>query len=179
MKAAEVLAVVQARGSSKGLPNKNLLSLLGHPLVAYSVASALSAIRVTRTIVSTDSEAIAEVARANGVEAPVSSSCVHSHRRRAGSSAFRARTRLALATREISAADSRAVAPHHTVAATGVDRPRSITPGVRPASRLRPGRDHPKTDSLQDVAADARRLHEAAARDRFAGALQSATPKAS
>jgi N-acylneuraminate cytidylyltransferase len=70
VKQAEVLAVIQARGGSKGLPNKNLLPLQGHPLVAYSVASALNAGRVTRTIVSTDSEAIAEAARAYGAEAP-------------------------------------------------------------------------------------------------------------
>jgi N-acylneuraminate cytidylyltransferase len=70
VKQVKVLALVQARGSSKGLPNKNLVPLQGHPLVAYSVASALSAIRVTRTIVSTDSEAIAEAARAYGAETP-------------------------------------------------------------------------------------------------------------
>ena len=70
VKQAEVLAVIQARGSSKGLLNKNLLPLQGHPLVAYSVASALGATRVTRTIVSTDSEAIAEAACAYGAEAP-------------------------------------------------------------------------------------------------------------
>jgi YrbI family 3-deoxy-D-manno-octulosonate 8-phosphate phosphatase len=70
VKQAEVLAVVQARGSSKGLTNKNLLPLQGHPLIAYSVASALAAIRVTRTVVSTDSEAIAEAAHVYGAEAP-------------------------------------------------------------------------------------------------------------
>ena len=70
VKQAEVLAVVQARGGSKGLPNKNLLHLQGHPLVAYSVASALGANRVTRTIVSTDSEVIEEAACAYGAEAP-------------------------------------------------------------------------------------------------------------
>ena len=63
VKKTEVLAVIQARANSKGLPHKNLLPLHGHPLVAYSVTSALLAIRVTRTIVSTDSEAIAEVAQ--------------------------------------------------------------------------------------------------------------------
>jgi N-acylneuraminate cytidylyltransferase len=67
---AEVLAVVQARGNSKGLPRKNLLPLLGHPLVAYSVTTALRAACVTRTLVSTDSEEIAEVAAAYGAEAP-------------------------------------------------------------------------------------------------------------
>src|SRR5262249_9775172 len=67
---AEVLAVVQARGNSKGLPNKNLLPLQGGPLVAYSVSSARQAVRVTRTIVSTGSDAIAEVASAYGAGAP-------------------------------------------------------------------------------------------------------------
>ena len=43
--AAEVLAVVQARGGSKGLPRKNLRLLRGHPLVAYSIASGLAARR--------------------------------------------------------------------------------------------------------------------------------------
>lgn len=66
----EILAVIQARGGSKGLPNKNLLPLRGHPLVAYSVASALGAARITRTIISTDSETIADVAHAYGAEAP-------------------------------------------------------------------------------------------------------------
>jgi N-acylneuraminate cytidylyltransferase len=70
VKEAEVLAVVQARGGSKGLRNKNLSLIRGHPLVAYSVSSALAATHVTRTIVSTDSEAIAEAARAYGAEAP-------------------------------------------------------------------------------------------------------------
>jgi len=66
----EVLAVVQARGGSKGLPNKNLRPILGHPLIAYSVASAHATKRVTRTIVSTDSAAIADIARAYCAEVP-------------------------------------------------------------------------------------------------------------
>ncbi len=70
VKRTEVLAVVQARANSKGLPRKNLLPLHGHPLIAYSVSSALQASRVTRTIVSTDSAEIAEIASAYGAEAP-------------------------------------------------------------------------------------------------------------
>jgi N-acylneuraminate cytidylyltransferase len=66
----EVLAIVQARGGSKGLPNKNLRDLDGHPLLAYSIASALAAKHVTRTILSTDSVAIADTARAYGAEVP-------------------------------------------------------------------------------------------------------------
>lgn len=66
----EVLAVVQARGGSKGLPRKNLRSLKGHPLVAYSIASGLAARSVTRVIMSTDDEEIAEVAKHYGAEVP-------------------------------------------------------------------------------------------------------------
>ncbi len=67
---AEVLAIVQARGGSKGLPRKNLRLLRGHPLVAYSIASGLAARRVTRVIMSTDDEEIAAVARQYGAEVP-------------------------------------------------------------------------------------------------------------
>jgi len=65
-----ILAVIQARGGSKGLPNKNLLPLAGHPLVAYSVKAAVDTPSITRTIISTDSEEIAEVARQYGAEVP-------------------------------------------------------------------------------------------------------------
>lgn len=66
----EVLAIIPARGGSKGLPNKNILPLLGHPLIAYSIKAALDATLVTRTIVSTDSEHIASVAVEYGAEIP-------------------------------------------------------------------------------------------------------------
>jgi N-acylneuraminate cytidylyltransferase len=66
----ETLAIVQARGGSKGLPNKNLLLLSGHPLISYSIASARAARHVTRLIVSTDSQRIADVARDCGAEIP-------------------------------------------------------------------------------------------------------------
>ena len=66
----EVLAVVQARGGSKGLPRKNLRLLAGHPLVAYSVASARAAKGVTRVIISTDDAEIADVARQYGADVP-------------------------------------------------------------------------------------------------------------
>ena len=66
----EVLAVVQARGGSKGLPGKNVRPLAGHPLIAYSIASGLAAQSVTRLIVSTDSPEIAAVSKAYGAEIP-------------------------------------------------------------------------------------------------------------
>jgi YrbI family 3-deoxy-D-manno-octulosonate 8-phosphate phosphatase len=65
-----VLAIVQARGGSKGVPGKNLRLLGGHPLVAYSVVSGTSARLVDRVIVSTDDPAIAETGKAYGAEAP-------------------------------------------------------------------------------------------------------------
>lgn len=66
----EVLAIVQARGGSKGLPRKNVLPLGGHPLVAYSIASGLAAESITRLIVSTDDDEIAAVAERYGAEVP-------------------------------------------------------------------------------------------------------------
>lgn len=67
---AEVLAIVQARGGSKGVPGKNLRLVDGHPLVTYSIASGLSAKTVTRLIVSTDDAQIAEVSRRYSAEVP-------------------------------------------------------------------------------------------------------------
>ena len=66
----EVLAIIPARGGSKGLPGKNLRPLAGHPLIAYSVAAGLQSKLVDRVICSTDSEEIAEVARQYGAEVP-------------------------------------------------------------------------------------------------------------
>ena len=66
----EVLAIVPARGGSKGLPNKNILPLSGHPLIAYSIKAGLDAHMVTRVMVSTDSETIAGASKEYGAEVP-------------------------------------------------------------------------------------------------------------
>ncbi len=66
----EVLAVIPARGGSKGLPGKNIRALAGHPLIAYSVAAARQTPGITRTVCSTDDAAIAEIARQYGAEVP-------------------------------------------------------------------------------------------------------------
>ena len=66
----EVLAIVPARGGSKGIPRKNIRLFAGYPLIAYSIAAALQAETVTRTIVTTDDEEIAEIARLHGAETP-------------------------------------------------------------------------------------------------------------
>ncbi|MBN1370776.1 MAG: acylneuraminate cytidylyltransferase [Anaerolineaceae bacterium] len=66
----EVLAIIPARGGSKGIPRKNIKNFAGHPLIAYSIEAGLSAETVTRVIVSTDDEEIAAVAREYGAETP-------------------------------------------------------------------------------------------------------------
>lgn len=66
----EVLALIPARGGSKGVPRKNIRNFAGVPLIAYSIAAALQAELVTRVIVSTDDEEIAAVAREWGAETP-------------------------------------------------------------------------------------------------------------
>ncbi len=66
----EVLAIVQARGGSKGIPGKNIRYFGKHPLIAYSIASALATSAVTRLVVSTDDAEIAEVAQQYGAEVP-------------------------------------------------------------------------------------------------------------
>jgi YrbI family 3-deoxy-D-manno-octulosonate 8-phosphate phosphatase len=66
----EVLAIIPARGGSKGIPRKNIREFAGYPLIAYSIEAGRAAEMVTRTIVSTDDEEIAEVARCYGAEVP-------------------------------------------------------------------------------------------------------------
>ncbi len=66
----EILALIIARGGSKGIPKKNILPLAGHPLIAYSIAAGLASEMVTRLVVSTDSEEIGAAARRYGAETP-------------------------------------------------------------------------------------------------------------
>ena len=70
VKRHEVLAVIPARGGSKGIPRKNIKDFAGFPLMAYSIAAAKQSNLVTRVIVSTDDEEIAEIARQWGAETP-------------------------------------------------------------------------------------------------------------
>lgn len=66
----EILALIPARGGSKGIPRKNIRSFADYPLIAWSIAAAKQASSVTRVIVSTDDEEIAAVARQYGAETP-------------------------------------------------------------------------------------------------------------
>jgi len=65
-----ILALIPARGGSKGIPRKNVRIIAGKPLIAYSVGHALHSHRIGRVIVSTDDAEIAAAARAAGAEAP-------------------------------------------------------------------------------------------------------------
>lgn len=64
----EVLAIIPARGGSKGIPRKNVLPLAGKPLIVWTIEAAREARRVNRVVVSTDDDEIAEVAAAAGAE---------------------------------------------------------------------------------------------------------------
>jgi CMP-N,N'-diacetyllegionaminic acid synthase len=65
------LAVIPARGGSKGVPRKNVTMVGGKPLIAWTVEAAREARRVGRVVVSTDDAQIADVARGYGAEVPV------------------------------------------------------------------------------------------------------------
>ena len=66
----EMLALIPARGGSKGIPRKNVRMVAGKPLIAYSIEQALSSRLISRVIVSTDDDEIASVARRFGAEVP-------------------------------------------------------------------------------------------------------------
>jgi N-acylneuraminate cytidylyltransferase len=66
----EILAIIPARGGSKGIPRKNIRPFSGYPLIVWSIAAARQSSLVKRVIVSTDDEEIAAVARQFGAETP-------------------------------------------------------------------------------------------------------------
>ncbi len=65
-----VVALIPARGGSKGIPRKNLAPLAGKPIIAWTIAAALGSTKLGRVMVSTDDAEIAEVARKHGAEVP-------------------------------------------------------------------------------------------------------------
>ncbi len=66
----EVLAIIGARGGSKGLPRKNVILLGGKPLIAWTIDAARGARDITRTVITTDNHEIADTARQCGAEVP-------------------------------------------------------------------------------------------------------------
>lgn len=67
---ANLIAIIPARGGSKGLPGKNLLDLCGHPLIAWSILFACKTREFSRIIVSTDSPSIRAASESYGAEVP-------------------------------------------------------------------------------------------------------------
>ena len=66
----KIIGIIPARGSSERVPNKNLKSFNGKPLIAWAILSAKKSKSLNRVIVSTDSPNIAKVAKKYGAEAP-------------------------------------------------------------------------------------------------------------
>ena len=65
-----VLGLIPARGGSKRIPRKNIAPLAGRPLLAYTCEAALGSRMLTRVVLSTDDDEIAEIGRKCGVEVP-------------------------------------------------------------------------------------------------------------
>ena len=65
-----VIALIPARSGSKRVPDKNIKPLVGHPLIAYTIAAAVQSRVFDRVVVSTDSEGYADIARYYGAEVP-------------------------------------------------------------------------------------------------------------
>ena len=66
----KVLALIPARGGSKGIKDKNIINLNGSPLISYSVLAGRKSKYVDRVVVTTDSARIAEVAKTYGADVP-------------------------------------------------------------------------------------------------------------
>jgi CMP-N,N'-diacetyllegionaminic acid synthase len=70
MNKSKVLALITARGGSKGLPRKNVLTAAGKPLIAWTVDAALTASSVSHVVLSTDDDEIMNAAAAAGCKIP-------------------------------------------------------------------------------------------------------------
>jgi len=67
---SKIIAVIPARGGSKGIPRKNLIMLGDHPLIAYSIVAALKSKAISHVIVSTDDKEIADISQQYGAQVP-------------------------------------------------------------------------------------------------------------
>ena len=65
-----IVAIIPARGGSKGIPKKNIVSLGGKPLIAHTIRAAQKSKLLDACIVSTDDPRIASVARSHGADVP-------------------------------------------------------------------------------------------------------------
>ena len=65
-----VLAIIPARGGSKGIPHKNIRNLAGKPLITYTIIAAKKSKLIDKIVVSTDDKKIAKISEACGIEVP-------------------------------------------------------------------------------------------------------------
>ena len=73
-----ILAVIPARGGSKGIPRKNIRLMNGRPLISYAIANARASQYITDVFVSTDSAEIADIARSYGAHIVERDHCLSS-----------------------------------------------------------------------------------------------------
>ncbi len=66
----KILAIIPARGGSKGLPGKNIKEMLGKPLIAWTIEQGLNSKYIDKLIVSTDDQNIAEISKKYGAVVP-------------------------------------------------------------------------------------------------------------
>ena len=66
----KILAVILARGGSKGIPKKNIYMISGHPLISYSIEAAKKSKLIHKIVVSTDDKDIADIANQYGAFTP-------------------------------------------------------------------------------------------------------------
>lgn len=71
----KILCLIPARGGSKSIPRKNVIQLLGRPLIAWSIQHAIDSKYINRVIVSTDDDEIANVSLEYGAEVPFRRPC--------------------------------------------------------------------------------------------------------
>lgn len=64
----KIVAIIPARGRSKGLPRKNIIDLAGKPLIGWSIEAALQSRYIDKTVVSSDDEEILDVSRKFGAD---------------------------------------------------------------------------------------------------------------
>lgn len=69
-KGKSILAIVPARGQSKGIPRKNIKILVGKPMIAWSIEAAINSKYIDRIVVSTDDEEIKQISLKYGAEVP-------------------------------------------------------------------------------------------------------------
>ena len=70
MSKRNIIAIIPARGGSKGVPGKNIKTLAGYPLIAYSIIACKLSRQIARVIISTDSTEIANISKNYGAEIP-------------------------------------------------------------------------------------------------------------